>query len=377
MLKVVELFAGVGTQRMALKRLGIEHDVVAISEIDPYAINSYKAIHGDTLNLGDISKINPQDVPDCDLLTYSYPCTNISIAGSKEGLAEGSGTASSLLWYCRDIVEHKKPKYLLMENVKNLVGKKFKPYFLEWCKVLEDFGYTNYYKVLNAKHYGVPQNRERVFMVSILGEHEPYEFPNSDEVTSSLWDILVDDYDDKYLLSKDIKTKFVKNVQEKIQCKGDIRVIGNIYHNESSNNYRGVVYDPNYHVGSLLSSDWKDPKKTIYPATRDIGNIYNNTHNSQAGRVYGKDGQSPSLSTMNGGNRQPKVIEGSFDFNDVDSFEIRKLTPLECWRLMGISDEDFNKVRDLNSDTQLYKQAGNAIVVDVLVDIFRNLFKER
>lgn len=255
MLKVVELFAGVGTQRMALKRLGIEHDVVAISEIDPYAINSYKAIHGETLNLGDVSKINPQDVPDCDLLIYSYPCTNISIAGSKEGLAEGSGTASSLLWYCRDIIEAKKPKYLLMENVKNLVGKKFMPYFLEWCKVLEDFGYTNYYKVLNAKHYGVPQNRERVFMVSILGEHEPYEFPNSDEVTSSLWDILVDDYDDKYLLSKDIKTKFVKNVQEKISCKGDIRIIGNIYHNESSNNYRGVVYDPNYHVGSLLSSD--------------------------------------------------------------------------------------------------------------------------
>ena len=239
MLKVVELFAGVGTQRMALKRLGIEHDVVAISEIDPYAINSYKAIHGETLNLGDVSKINPQDVPDCDLLIYSYPCTNISIAGSKEGLAEGSGTASSLLWYCRDIIE----------------AKKFMPYLLEWCKVLEDFGYTNYYKVLNAKHYGVPQNRERVFMVSILGEHEPYEFPNSDEVTSSLWDILVDDYDDKYLLSKDIKTKFVKNVQEKISCKGDIRIIGNIYHNESSNNYRGVVYDPNYHVGSLLSSD--------------------------------------------------------------------------------------------------------------------------
>lgn len=159
MLKVVELFAGVGTQRMALKLLGVEHDVVAISEIDPYAINSYKAIHGDTLNLGDISKIDPKDVPDCDLLTYSYPCTNISIAGSKEGLAEGSGTASSLLWYCRDIIEHKKPKYLLMENVKNLVGKKFKPYFLEWCKVLEDFGYTNYYQVLNAKHYGVPQNR--------------------------------------------------------------------------------------------------------------------------------------------------------------------------------------------------------------------------
>lgn len=330
MLKVVELFAGVGTQRMALKRLGIEHDVVAISEIDPYAINSYKAIHGDTLNLGDISKINPQDVPDCDLLTYSYPCTNISIAGSKEGLAEGSGTASSLLWYYRDIIEHKKPKYLLMENVKNLVGKKFKPYFLEWCKVLEDFGYTNYYQVLNAKHYGIPQNRERVFMISILGEHKPYEFPNNNEVTSSLWDILVDDYDSKYLLSKSIKEKFVQNVQEKIQCKGDIRV---------------------------------------------IGNIYNNTHNSQAGRVYGKDGQSPSLSTMNGGNRQPKIIEGSFDFNDVDSFEIRKLTPLECWRLMGISDEDFNKVRDLNSDTQLYKQAGNAIVVDVLVEIFRNLFK--
>ena len=214
MLKVVELFAGVGTQRMDLKRLGVEHNVVAISEIDPYAINSYKAIHGETPNLGDISKIVPSKVPDCDLLTYSFPCTNCSVSGNQEGLQEGSGTASSLLWYCKGIIEAKKPKYLLMENVKNLLGKNHYKYFQEWCNVLESFGYTNYYKVLNAKHYGAPQNRERVFMVSILGEHEPYQFPDLEDVSTCIEDILERNPDNKYYLSEDNKKKFIENIKE-------------------------------------------------------------------------------------------------------------------------------------------------------------------
>ena len=189
-LKVVELFAGIGTQRMALKALDIKHKVVAMSEIDKYAIQSYNLIHGETLNLSDVSKIVPSEVPDCDLLTYSFPCTDCSVSGNQLGLQEGSGTASSLLWYCKGIIEAKKPKYLLMENVKNLLGKNHYKYFQEWCDVLESFGYTNYYKVLNAKHYGVPQNRERVFMVSILGKHEPYQFPVLEDVSTCIEDIL-------------------------------------------------------------------------------------------------------------------------------------------------------------------------------------------
>lgn len=166
-LRVFEAFSGYGSQSMALRRLGIDFEVVGISEIDKYAIKAYMAVHGDTPNYGDIQKIDWSSVPDFDFLTYSFPCTDISTAGQQKGLAEGSGTRSSLLWECRKAIEAKRPKYLLMENVKNLVSKKFTPYLKEWIRFLEEQGYSNYTKVLNAKDFGVPQNRERVFMVSI------------------------------------------------------------------------------------------------------------------------------------------------------------------------------------------------------------------
>ena len=172
MLRVFEAFAGYGSQSIALRNLGIEHEVVAISEIDKYAIKAYEAIHGPTNNLGDICKINPNDIPDHDLFTYSFPCQDLSVAGKQAGL--GKGTRSGLLYECEKVIEAKKPKYLLLENVKNLVGKKFKTEFDKWLEYLEDLGYTNYWKVLNAKDYGVPQNREGAFVVSILGKHKPY-----------------------------------------------------------------------------------------------------------------------------------------------------------------------------------------------------------
>ena len=202
-IKVFEAFSGIGTQRMALGNLGIEHEVVAIAEIDKYALKSYEAIHGDCPNLGDISKIDPNTIPDHDLFTYSFPCQDISAAGKGKGFEKGSGTRSGLLWECEKVIRAKKPKYLLMENVKNLVSKKFKPGFEEWLKALEEIGYTNYYSVLNAKDFGIPQNRERVFCVSILGNHEPYIFPEKQELTIRLKDVLEDDVDKKYYLSEE------------------------------------------------------------------------------------------------------------------------------------------------------------------------------
>ena len=145
-LRVFEAFSGYGSQSMALRNIGVDYEVVAISEIDKYAIQAYEAIHGKVNNLGNISKIEVKDIPDHDLLTYSFPCTDISIAGLKKGLEEGK-TRSGLLWECKKIIENKKPKYLLMENVKNLLSKKFKPDFNKWCEWLEKQGYKNYYKV--------------------------------------------------------------------------------------------------------------------------------------------------------------------------------------------------------------------------------------
>lgn len=144
MLRVFEAFAGVGSQRMALDNLGIEHEVVAISEIDKFAIASYEAIHGQTVNLGDISQLKPEDIPDHDLFTYSFPCQDISVAGKQSGLDMDSGTRSGLLWECQRVISAKKPKYLLLGNVKNLVGKRHKANFDLWLDWLEEQGYSNY-----------------------------------------------------------------------------------------------------------------------------------------------------------------------------------------------------------------------------------------
>lgn len=219
MIKVFEAFAGYGSQSMALRRLGIDFEVVGISEIDKYAIQAYMAVHGDTPNYGDISKIDWSSVPDFDFLTYSFPCTDISTAGQQKGLAEGSGTRSSLLWKCRKAIEAKRPRYLLMENVKNLVSKKFTPYLKEWLRFLEGQGYSNYTKVLNAKDFGVPQNRERVFMVSILGEAS-FHFPKPFTLEKRLKDVLEKDVDESFYLSeKIVKTFLTRN--EKNKAKGN------------------------------------------------------------------------------------------------------------------------------------------------------------
>ena len=206
-IKVFEAFAGYGSQAMALRRLKDRHpdfdfEVVGISEIEPNAIKAYNAVHGQTTNYGDISKIDWAQVPDFDLFTYSFPCQDISSAGLQRGLAQGSGSRSSLLWECRRAIEDKRPKWLLMENVKALIQKKFMPDFAKWGAWLESLGYENHWQVLNAKDYGVPQNRERVFMVSILGGGS-YVFPKPFPLVCRLKDVLEDEVDESYFLSEE------------------------------------------------------------------------------------------------------------------------------------------------------------------------------
>lgn len=208
-LRVFEAFAGYGSQSMALKRLRQENPefdfkVVGISEIDKYAVASYNAIHGGVKNYGDISKIDWSVVPDFDLFTYSFPCTDISKAGQQRGLEEGTGTRSSLLWECRKAIQIKKPKYLLMENVKALTSEKFMPFFKKWIEELEEFGYYNFWQIMNAKNYGVPQNRERVFMVSILIEGnkvQNFKFPSPIKLDKCLEDCLEGSVDESFYLN--------------------------------------------------------------------------------------------------------------------------------------------------------------------------------
>ena len=377
-LKVFEAFAGVGSQSMALRNIGIDYEVVGISEVDRYAIMSYWAIHHNgkieydytnttkkeileeiankniaynfstykseipkndnkliklynahkvIKNYGDIRLINENELPIFDLFTYSFPCKNISTSGKQDGLKEGSNTQSSLIWECRRIIKSKRPKYLMMENVKNLVGEKHKPFFDLWCKELEDMGYNNYWKVLNGKHFSVPQNRERVIMISILKEYDKgYEMPTTDKLPMKcIKDILTNDVDEELYLNK----KFILN-------------------NNCSNNKEIII-----------SARLEDNR-------------------SDRSRIVNTNGIMYTLDSMNGGAREPKILVNKNDninVYSVSGYMIRKLSPLECWRLMGYSDEDFIKARDIGelSNSKLYERAGRGIVVPMLEKVFEEL----
>ena len=387
MLKVFEAFAGIGTQRMALKNIGVEHEVVGISEIDKFAIKSYMAIHGETKNYGDISKINTGELPDFDLFTYSFPCQDISVAGEGRGLKQDTGTRSSLLWDCQDIIEAKKPKYILMENVKNLVGKKHKEQFDKWLEILSDLGYTNYWEILNAKDYEIPQNRERVFVVSILGEHKPYKFPKKKPLIYNLESFMLDEVDSKYYLTQEQADKI--RLLDKYQNKEEptTQILGGLGEINFGKQWRqgNRVYSSKGIATALTASPVGNAGgfSTLYTqTTKRLGGMFDTeTKKRQAGAIWDKSYLSPTIDTMQGGFRQPLVFQEKNNETDKGIIKVqnrdnlvRKLTPLECWRLMGISEEDFHKAQKVNSDTQLYKQAGNAIVVNVLEEIFTNLF---
>ena len=310
-IRVLEFFSGVGMQRMAFDKLGVNYESVGTSEIDIPAILSYAAIHDGLLEsdetfeyptkeemlnylsernigldfktgklklpknldkikqlyratilskcFGDISKVNPNDLPDFDFMTYSSPCQDFSVAGKQQGAIRGQ-TRSGLLYECEKVIECKRPKYLLLENVKNLVGKQFKPQFDEWLEYLETLGYTNYWKVLNSKSFGVPQNRERVFVLSILGEHDPYEFHSGFELDIRLKDILEFNVDEKYYLSKEVQDRFKPNDKFK-DMSGNI--VGTTAPDFRTIGQRDLCYQENSVMGTLVATDYKQPKQIV------------------------------------------------------------------------------------------------------------------
>ena len=226
MLKVNELFSGIGAFRKALQRLGIPHEIVGISEIDKYAIKSYEAIFGETRNYGDISKVDRLDY--ADLWTYGFPCQDISVAGHQAGIVKGE-TRSGLLYEVQRLLtvstlSDELPKYLILENVKNLVGKKFIDQFGGWLEWLNGLGYNNYWQVLNAKDYGIPQNRERVFVISVRKDVDRgFVFPNPTPLTTTMMDFLENEVDDKYYIS-DAYIEYAENLtKEMIERKSGIR----------------------------------------------------------------------------------------------------------------------------------------------------------
>lgn len=365
MLNVLSLFSGIGAFEKALERERVLFKVMNFCEIDKYAVKSYCAIHGvsEKINLRDVSTVNTAELHDVNLITYGFPCQDISAAGHQKGFFDENGnvTRSGLFFAALKIIKDTKPEYAIAENVKALTSKKFTAEFATVLDSLEQAGYNNYYKVLNAKNFGIPQNRERVFIVSIRKDVDfKFTFPVGEPCKLRMADLLENEVDPKFYLSdeqiKRIKTSSYHQNQRKIQSKE--------------------------WCDTLCARDWKDPKCVKVKQVFNIVDNNNGFTNPQRGRVYDTDGLSPCLSTMQGGGLEPKILKiGNCHPSGTgcnDDFRIRKLTPLECWRLMGFDDEDFYKAQNAGiSNSQLYKQAGNSIVVNVLQAIFRQFNFEK
>jgi DNA (cytosine-5)-methyltransferase 1 len=382
-LKVLELFAGIGACSKALTNLGIDHEIVDAVEIDKYAVKSFNAIHGTNFEPQDITTWD-KDI-EVDLIMHGSPCQDFSVAGKQAGGDEDSGTRSSLMYETLRIVEKLKPTYVIWENVKNLLSKTHRHNFDAYLESMRELGYVNYYQVLNAKDYGIPQNRERVFTVSIREDIAEvnyrrsatavhiFEFPGPIPLEKKLKDVLEKEVDEKYYLPDDkAKTLKFSDISKTIRSGGrgsldrhswDIVKVGDLNEQHLEPKFDGTT--------NTITSVQKDNYVAIKTA--------NKTGYDLAIDGDGIDLAYPDSKTRRGrvGHGVSKTLPTSDSQGVLDGFRIRKLTPLECWRLMGFDDEDFYKAEKVNSNTQLYKQAGNSICVNVLEAILTNLLIRR
>ncbi len=484
MLKLLSLFTGIGAFEKALENLKINYELIGFSEIDKFAIKSYCTIHNvpEYKNLGDVKKINIDKLPDFDIMTWGFPCQDISIAGRMKGIQEG--TRSGLYYEGYRILKSKKPKYSIIENVKNLTSQRFKIQFDSILNDIKELGYTNYWKVLNAKDYGVPQNRERVFIVSIRNDidRNSFIFPSPVELKLKLKDVLEDKVDERFYLTESgigrlIKknNKLIKDCQnpnisscliagyhkmsgsnnQYIAESDEVERITGLFDTNKSKHQAGSIYNPNGLSPTLTTMDngghkqpyilVKEGTKKGYAEAMEGDSINYSYPNSMTkrGRIGKEVSQTilttPSIAVLENTNKliclnnkekkwsvqdriydtegisatvtasefKPKIAERKMfnPYNDKEIkdiaptqtancgnsyssaavlisedgttfMRIRKLTPLECWRLMGFDDKDFYKAKDAGiSDTQLYRQAGNSIVVNVLEKIIEGLLK--
>ena len=513
MIKLISLFSGIGAFEKALTNLGVQYEVVNYCEIDKYASKSYSAIHSipESKNLWDITKVDAFNLPkDIDLLTYGFPCQDISLAGKQKGMfnEDGTLTRSGLFFKALDIIESVKPKIAIAENVKALTSKKFSEEFKIVLDSLEKAGYHNYWQVLNAKDYGIPQNRERVFIVSIRKDidHYMFEFPKPYILEKRLKDFLEPYVDEKYYLSDKMisyisatgtanfknpdckinldiarplttdqnkragttnyicddlpdnfdlqnhclqireKTKkgyaeaqdgdgvYINRPHQKrgVVQKGMIQTIktspdiGVVVREEYQGMYQYAKSD-NFMRGKDRFTKNKELADTILTIPKEgvvvkneinvISNYSPSGHHTSI--IVDSEGIAPTVTENHGqvtativnGDIKPKLVGGIGDkksnggtqyyqqdrIYDSESIamahpanltsgsyyyqintrplRIRKLTPKECFRLMGFSDDDFSKAEQVpTSNAQLYKQAGNSIVVNVLEEILKELF---
>jgi DNA-cytosine methyltransferase len=368
-IRLIELFAGIGSQAKALKNIGADFEHYRICEFDKYAVASYNAIHGTDFPVSDITKWHAADLGIIEkdkyeyIMSYSFPCQSLSISGKQEGMAKGSGTRSGLLWEVERILEEcdgNLPQVLLMENVDAILFEKNRKHFFQWCNRLEEFGYKNYYEVLNARDYGIPQNRNRCFMESVLGDYY-YEFPKPIKLELCVKDLLESEVAEKYYISNERVKELLSR-----ECdgrKGSLpdsnepmisKALGSREHRYGgwsetcfaleARDYKDpkVAYIPNINpehevinmgkticeertdeglrffkdgcIGAIRTIDGGGDKRVIEPQLNQVAQMYDNESNPQAGRIYDIDGISPAMDSCQGGNRMPKfAVKGELN----------------------------------------------------------------
>lgn len=367
MLRVFTSFSGYDSQCLALNRLPIDYELVGWSEIDAYANKAHNALfpQWSDRNYGDISKIDWQTVPDFDLFTYSSPCQDFSAAGVQRGGEKGSGTRSSLLWECERAIEAKKPKYLLMENVSALVSDKFIKTFNEWQLTLDRLGYKSWAKVLDAQDYGVPQHRERIFLVSILDIERKFEFPKPIKLEKRLKDVLESNVPEKYYLSEKTIESY-ENITRRHAEKGNTFA----YKPKTSDEIAGTITTRN---GSRQTDNYIKEPQVLAPKRNDYAKAIRKDY--EAGKVKDKLSNLHQYEPREDGVSNTITSFLKDNYVAEHNYRIRKLTPRECFRLMDVDDADIDKLLEAKiPNTQLYKLAGNSIVVAVLERIFDKMF---
>ena len=415
------------------KDLNRSWKLVNFCEFDKYATQSYCAIHGvnESLNLGDITKVDETKLEPFNMICGGSPCQDFSVAGKQKGsvwTCKDCGheynpltvhwserdkcpnchseniekTRSSLLVEYLRVIRANKPNFGMYENVKNIVGKQFKDTFKMFTDELDEYGYNVYWKVLNAKDYGVPQNRERVYLIFIKKELDngKFVFPEGFDNGIRLRDVLEDDVDERYYISNDKVRKFIANLQD-ISNEGESnspKFIGNINRPDFGTGYAGGVWDTNNISPTLttMQGGGRQPhimcgidkslngtkfidnancltaredrgisnRKSEGTAVIEVLGNVNPSGKGMNGNVFSDNGLSPTLTTNKG--------EGN---KILSNLRIRKLTPKECFRLMGFNDSDYEAASKVVSNSQMYKQTGNSIVVDVLYYILVELYK--
>ena len=444
-LNVITLFSGYDSQALALNRLGLPYDLAAWCEIDRHAITAHNALFPQwkDRNLGDVSKVDwaewhashPQPI---DLLTYSSPCQDFSSAGLQRGGEEGSGTRSGLLWETERAVRELRPRHLVFENVGGLVSDKFIDLFNRWQARLNTYGYTNFQQLMNAKDYGVPQNRLRIFMVSILDCQRAYYFPKPFKLERRLKDVLEQNVEERYYLKEEQVAKLMEST-ERHQDKGNgfafkphtpedayastiAHTTGGMVSKTDNFIAEPTIYGlPHGHYeGDLYTEYAPTVKSSAYAANNPLlipqatkegyavvpeGGVFDASYpdsTTRRGRV--QEGGTVSPTIMASQNEllryegtEPTIIspghgyfEGAVNTETCPTVKcsamqaqhfvstgirIRRLTERELYRLMDVEEKDIDTLLSAPIPrTQHAKLAGNSIVVACLYHIFRHLF---